>query len=84
MYEVVRESEHAVTIKSGKISRKSDYAIKIDKPDLPRKPVSPRKKGQLLMFYATKGSRTTSSRTAFKSSRTKQVAQDTERRILKS
>ena len=54
--EIVRQSDHTTTLKNGKIIRKSDLAIK-RQPAL-KKP-SPRKKNQLVKFYATKGLRKT-------------------------
>ena len=54
--EIVRESDHTITFKNGKIIRKSDLAIK--RQPAPKKP-SPRKKNQLVKFYATKGLRKT-------------------------
>ena len=54
--EIVRESYHTITLKNGKIIRKSGLAIK-RQPAL-KKP-SPRKKNQLVKFYATKGLRKT-------------------------
>ena len=52
--EIVRESDHTITLTNGKIIHKSDLAIK-RQPAL-KKP-SPRKKNQLVKFYATKGLR---------------------------
>ena len=49
--EIVRESDHTITLKIGKTIRKSDLAIK-RQPAL-KKP-SPRKRNQLVNFYATK------------------------------
>ena len=68
----VRESDHTITLKNGKIIRKSDLAIKIQ-PAL-KKP-SPRKKNQLVKFYATKSLRKTTRpqrNVSFKSSRATQ------------
>ena len=70
--EIVRESDHTITLKIGKIIRKSDLAIK-RQPAL-KKP-SPRKKNQLVKFYATKGLRKTTrpqKNVGYKSSRTTQ------------
>ena len=55
--EIVRESDHTVTLKNGKIIRKSDLAIK---RHCTQKKPSPRKRDQLVRFYATKGLRKTS------------------------
>ena len=52
--EIVRESDHTVTLKNGKLIRKSDLAIK--RQPAPKK-TSPRKRDQLVKFYATKGPR---------------------------
>ena len=52
--EIVRESDHTITLKNGKIKRKSDLAVK--RQPAPKKS-SPRKKNQLVKFYATKGPR---------------------------
>ena len=52
--EIVRESDHTVTLKNGKLKRKSDLAIK---RQLAPKKASPRKRDQLVKFYATKGPR---------------------------
>ena len=49
--EIVRESDHTHTLKNGKIIRKSDLTI--ERQSAPKK-VSPRKKNQLVKFYATK------------------------------
>ena len=54
--EIVRESDHTVILKNGKIIRKSDLAIK--RRPAQKKP-SPRKRDQLVKFYATKGLRKT-------------------------
>ena len=54
--EIVRESDHTITLKNGKIIRKSDLAIKTQSA---LKRPSPRKKNQLVKFYATKGLRKT-------------------------
>ena len=54
--EIVRESDHTITLKNRKTIRKSDLAIK-RQPAL-KKP-SPRKRNQLVKFYATKGLRKT-------------------------
>ena len=54
--EIVRESDHTVTLKNGKIIRKPDLAIK--RQPAQKKP-SPRKRDQLVKFYATKGLRKT-------------------------
>ena len=54
MEEIVRESDHTITLKNGKILRKSDLAVK--NPSAPKK-ISPRKKKQLVKFYVTKGPR---------------------------
>ena len=70
--EIVRESDHTITLKNGKILRKFDLAIK-KQPAL-KKP-SPRKKNQLVKIYATKGLRKTTRpqrNVGFKSSRTTQ------------
>ena len=70
--EIVRESDHTVTLKNGKIIRKSDLAIK---RQLAQKKPSPRKRDQLARFYATKGLRKTvkpQRNVGFKSSRTTQ------------
>ena len=70
--EIVKESDHTITLKNGKIIRKSDLAIKrqpvLKKPSL-------RKKNQLVKFYATKGLRKTTRpqrNVGFKSSRATQ------------
>ena len=52
--EIVRESDHTVTLKNGKLIRKSDIAIK--RQPAPKK-ASPRKRDQLVKFCATKGPR---------------------------
>ena len=52
--EVVRESDNTITPKNGKIIRKSDLAIK--RQPAPKK-LSPRKRDQLVNFYATEGLR---------------------------
>ena len=52
--EIVRESDHTITLKNGKIIQKSDLAIK-KQPAL-KKPC-PRKRDQLVKIYATKGLR---------------------------
>ena len=70
--EIVRESDHKVTLKNGKVIRKSDLAIK--KQPTQKKP-NPRKRDQLVKFYATKGLRKTAKpqrNVGFKSSRTTQ------------
>ena len=70
--EIVRESDHTVTLKNGKVIRKSDLAIK--KQPTQKKP-SPRKRDQLVEFYATKGLRKTAKpqrNVGFKSSRAMQ------------
>ena len=70
--EIVRESDHTVTLKKGKIIRKSDLAIK---RQLTQKKRSPRKRDQLVRIYATKGLRKTAKpqrNVGFKSSRTMQ------------
>ena len=54
MEEIVRESDHIITLKNGKIIRKSDLAIK--KQSALKKPSS-RKRDQLVKFFATKGLR---------------------------
>ena len=54
--EIVKESDHTVTLKNGKIIRKSDLAIK---RQCTQKKPSPRKRDQLVRFYATKGLRKT-------------------------
>ena len=70
--EIVRESDHTVTLKNGKIIRKSDLAIK---RQLAQKKPSPRKRDQLVKFYATKRLRKTAKpqrNVGFKSSRATQ------------
>ena len=70
--EIVRESDHTVTLKNGKIIRKSDLAIR---RQLAQKKPSPRKRDQLVKFYATKGLRKTAKpqrNVGFKSSRATQ------------
>ena len=70
--EIVRESDHTVTLKNGKVIRKSDLAIK--RQPTQKKP-SPRKRDQLVKFYATKGLRKTAKpqrNIGFKSSRATQ------------
>ena len=52
--EIVRELDHTVTLKTGKLIRKSDLAIK--RQPAPKK-ASPRKRDQLVKVYATKGPR---------------------------
>ena len=52
--EIVSESDHTLTLRNGKLIRKSDLAIK--KQPFPKK-ASPRKRDQLVKFYATKGPR---------------------------
>ena len=67
--EIVRESDHTVTLKNGKIMRKSDLAIK---RQLAQNKPSPRKRDQLVKFYATKELRKTAKpqrNVGFKSSR---------------
>ena len=74
--EIVRESEHTITLKNRKTIRKSDLAIK-RQPAL-KKP-SPRKRNQLVKFYATKGLRKTTKpqrNVGFKSSRATQKKRD--------
>ena len=71
-YEIVRESDHTVTLKNGKIIRKSDLAMK---RQLTQKKPSPRNRDQIVRFYATKGLRKTAKpqrNVGFKSSRTTQ------------
>ena len=70
--EIVRESDNTVTLKYGKVIRKSDSAIK---RQLTQKKPSPRKRDQLVKFYATKGLRKTAKpqrNVGFKSSRATQ------------
>ena len=70
--EIVRESDHTVTLKNGKIIRKSDLAIK--RQPAQKKP-SPRKRDQLVKLYATKGLMKTAKpqrNVGFKSSRATQ------------
>ena len=70
--EIERESDHTITLKNGKILRKSDLAMK-RQPAL--KKSSPRKKNKLVKFYATKGLRKTTRpqrNVGFKSSRSTQ------------
>ena len=70
--EIVRESDHTVTLKNGKVIRKSHLAIK--RQPTQKKP-SPRKRDQLVKFYATKGLRKTAKpqrNVGFKSSRATQ------------
>ena len=52
--EIVRESDHTITLKNGKIIRQSDLAV--ERQPAPKKS-SPRKKNKLVKFYATKGPR---------------------------
>ena len=54
--EIVRESDHTVTLKNGKVIRTSDLAIKRQST---QQKSSPRKRDQLGKFYATKGLRKT-------------------------
>ena len=51
MEEIVRESDHTITLKNGKMIRISDLAIK--KQSALKKPSS-RKRDQQVKFYATK------------------------------
>ena len=70
--EIVRESDHIVTLKNGKIICKSDLAIK---RQLAQKKAIPRKRDQLVKFYATNGLRKTAKplrNVGFKSSRATQ------------
>ena len=70
--EIARESDHTITLKNGKVIRKSDLAI--ERQPTMKKP-SPRKRDQLVKFYATKGLRKTAKpqrNVGFKSSRATQ------------
>ena len=76
--EIVRESDHTITLKNGKVLRKSDLAIK--RQSTMKKP-SPRKRDQLVKFYATKGLRQTAKpqrNVGFKSSRATQKKRNTQ------
>ena len=42
--EIVRKSDHTLTLQKGKILRKCDLALKTDKISTPRRPVSLRSK----------------------------------------
>ena len=67
--EIVRESDHTITLKNGKVIRKSDLAIK--RQSTMKKP-SPRKRDQLVKFDTTKLLRKTAKpqrNVGFKSSR---------------